>query len=470
MFSYARGLKTEAKRAPVPLARRMSRRASALPIELWGMYVDAEGRLCYAGRDVLGIVQEAGETPVHLLDAARLDANVAAFQRSGAEVYYSFKTQPLPWVIRRLMALGAGAEVISEYELRLALHLGAPAHKIIFNGPGKTDASIRLAIESQIFLFNINHLEEVDRVANIAHSLGRTLRVGVRANTSGGWSSQFGCSIASGEALRVYQRALQRPELQVVGLHSHRGSHIYRQDELIGFAGEVLGFADRLRSELDIQLEVIDFGGSLGIPTVREFSMLAKRLVRTLLTPVGGPDYTTRLDPEKYAEALVKQVKAHFKERKLAVPCIAVEPGRALTGNTQALVTRILTTRKSDGITYAVLDAGVNIAGILNQELHQIYRVTDYGANAELSDADKRLYRLVGPICQPGDVTFHCVRLPKLSPGDVLMIMDSGAYFEPDSTSFSFRRPGTLAVENKLAFTIRRAESFADMIDRDVFC
>jgi len=154
MFSYPRGLKTEAKRAMAPLARRMSRRASALPIELWGMYVDAEGRLCYAGRDVLGLVQEAGETPVHLLDAARLDANLAAFQRSGAEVYYSFKTQPLPWVIRRLMALGAGAEVISEYELRLALHLGAPAHKIIFNGPGKTDASIRLAIESQIFLFN----------------------------------------------------------------------------------------------------------------------------------------------------------------------------------------------------------------------------------------------------------------------------------------------------------------------------
>jgi diaminopimelate decarboxylase len=85
-----------------------------------------------------------------------------------------------------------------------------PAHTIIFNGRRKTEASIRLAIESQVFLFNINHLEEVGRMANGARSFGRTLRINVRANTSSGWTRS---SIASGKALHVYQR---RPELQTV--------------------------------------------------------------------------------------------------------------------------------------------------------------------------------------------------------------------------------------------------------------
>ena len=100
-------------------------------------------------------------------------------------------------------------------------------------------------------------------------------------------------------------------------------------------------------------------------------------------------------------------------------------------------------------------------AGFLRSQLSQIYRVTGYGSPRDT------LYRLVGPICQPGDVIYPCVRLPRLSPGDTLMIMDSGAYFEPDSTSFSFQRPGTVAIDGEQVQTIRRAESFQDMIHRD---
>jgi diaminopimelate decarboxylase len=125
-----------------------------------------------------------------------------------------------------------------------------------------------------------------------------------------------------------------------------------------------------------------------------------------------------------------------------------------------------MTTRQTDeGFTYAVLDAGINIASLLQHELHQIYRVTDFDQQAEST----RLYRLVGPICQPGDVTFNCVRLPVLAEGDTLAIMDSGAYFEPDSTSFSFGRPATIAIERGQTRTIRRAETFADMLHRDSY-
>src|SRR5262249_51657624 len=145
-------------------------------------------------------------------------------------------------------------------------------------------------------------------------------------------------------------------------------------------------------------------------------------------------------------------------------PRLVVEPGRSLVGDAQALATRVMRTRETpDGLACAILDAGINIAGILRNERHQIFRLTGFGAPAV------RDYRLVRPTCQPGAVVYPCVSLPELANGDVLLIMDSGAYLEPDSTSFSFPRPATVALEGDQPRTIRRGESFADMIDRDCY-
>ena len=469
MPGYLRTFKRATRRAVVPVVRRVVGETEDLPIDLWGMRIDAEGRLCYAGQDVIALANRHG-TPLQLLDVERLEANLAAFldppekDRPGVELYYSFKTQPLPWIIKRLASRGAGAEVISDYELKLALHLGFPAHKIIYNGPGKSDASIRTAIESGILLFNLNHFEEVDRVAGMARALGRRIRVGVRVVTSSGWSSQFGCSIASGEAVATFERALAAPELEVIGLHSHRGRHMHHPTELATFVDEVLAFTDELRSRLSFEPEILDFGGSLGMTTVRGFTPVDQRLAETLHTPVAPAAVATSLTPAAYVRQLMGAVRAHYRARSASVPRIAIEPGRALTGNAQALMARVIATRTSaEGLAYAILDAGVNIAGILRSQIHQIYRVTEYGAPRDT------LYRLVGPICQPGDVLFPCVRLPRLRPRDVLMVMDSGAYFEPDSTSFSFQRPGTVAIEGGHVHVIRRAETFEDMIGRDIF-
>lgn len=469
MPSYLHAVKQATRQAMVPVVRRVVGDVDDLPIELWEMRVDADGRLRYAGHDVIALAERFG-TPLHLLDARRLDANLAEFltpphrRFPGAEVYYSFKTQPLPWVVKRLVSLGAGAEVISEYELRLALHLGIAGEKIIYNGPGKSDASIRLAVESGVLLLNLNHFEEVERVASIARSVRKRIRVGVRVVTSSGWSSQFGCSIANGEAVATFERALASPELDVIAIHSHRGRHIHYQGELAAFVNEVLAFGDELHDRYKFRPKIVDFGGSLGMTTVRGFTPVDERLRETLHTPVAPADPSTCLRPSAYVEQLTRAVRAHYRARRETCPRIAIEPGRALTGSAQALVTRVMTTRRSpDGLDYAILDGGINIAGILHSQLHQVYRVTRYGAPRD------SLYRLVGPICQPGDVLFPCVRLPRLSQGDVLMVMDSGAYFEPDSTSFSFQRPATVAIEGESAKVIRRGETFEDMIGRDSY-
>ncbi len=461
-----RALKLRARRLLIRVARRIAKEGDALPIHLWGMQVNEQGRLCYAGREILELADQSGQTPLQLLDVARLDANLAAFSGSRAEVFFSFKTQPVPWILQRLMARGAGAEVISEHELRLALHLGAPPERIIFNGPGKSDAGLRLAIESDVLSININHSEELERVVRIARELGQKARVGVRVRGSASWSSQFGCSIASGEAMAVIERALAAPELEVVALHAHNGHHLYTQTDVEFFLREVLEFTDELFARLGFTPQILDVGGSLGVTTVRPLSLFGQRLTQTLLTPLAPPSLRGRLSPEDYVSCVVALVDEHVRDRGRPLPRIVLEPGRALTGNSQILVTRVMTTREtSEGFTYAVLDAGINIASLLRDELHQIYRVTEFDQQAEST----RLYRLVGPICQPGDVTVNCVRLPVLVEGDTLAIMDSGAYFEPDSTSFSFGRPATIAIERGETRTIRRSETFADMLHRDSY-
>src|SRR5262249_16718064 len=158
------------------------------------------------GRSLHALLAEWG-SPLHVVHAAKLRENVSAFKAipdgcsSGCEVYFSQKTNPVPGVLSFIYALGVGAEVISHYELWLAPRIGVPAEKIIYNGPGKSDASIREAIEMGVQTLNLNHREEIARVSRIATQLGKKVRVGIRVSVGDDWSFQFGTPVAGGEAL-----------------------------------------------------------------------------------------------------------------------------------------------------------------------------------------------------------------------------------------------------------------------------
>ena len=158
------------------------------------------------------------------------------------------------------------------------------------------------------------------------------------------------------------------------------------------------------------------------------------------------------------------QVEAHFSGASRPVPRLVAEPGRAVTGDAQLMLTRVISVREVDeGLPIAVLDVGVNAASIMKSERHQIFHVNKTEQGAALQK-----YRVVGPVCQPGDVMSNAVSLPHLERGDVLAIMDSGAYFEPDATVFSFVRPGTVMLRNGRAQMVRRHETLDDVLARDL--
>jgi diaminopimelate decarboxylase len=458
--------KGKVKAALRPLLQAVQRPQPELSPALWDLVDDPALGFTLEGTPLRDLVARFG-SPLHVVRASRLRDNARRFQSvpsgatRGCEVFYSYKTNPIPGVLKVLHEQGIGAEVISPYELWLAKQLGVPPELTIYNGPAKSDDSLRDAIERRIQAINCNHREELPRVARIARELGVRARVTLRVNTSVGWSGQFGTPIQGGQALAAYREALSMPELSVVGLHAHRGGQIRNEPELIAFVSEVLAFAEQLESILPAPLELLNFGGSLGLSTSEHLDDRARRRNELFHVDVPTPAAAEALTIERYLELLVGAVDEHYRRLNQSRPRIFLEPGRAMTGNAQLLLTRVLSTKENAGTTCAILDAGINLAESVKSEYHQVFAVTRH------REPRSHVHTLVGPICSPGDTLYPALRLPPLVEGDCLAIMDAGAYFVPFSTSFSFPRPAIAMLDESEAILLRRRETFEDLCSYD---
>jgi diaminopimelate decarboxylase len=426
--------------------------------EIWGL-TRAEGGLCLEGKSLSNLADRWG-SPLFVVHGARLAENVRRFHQVprgrllGVEVFYSYKTNPIPAVLQRLAQFGVGAEVVSPYELWLATRLGVEPGRIIYNGPGKTPSVVRGVVQSDLLLTHLNHHEEIALVAQAAAELGKRTNVGLRVATSDSWSGKFGVPIAGGQALAAYEQALAHPSLRVVGLHAHRGLAIEDADTLERFVREVLEFCDALHTRLGLDVELLDLGGSLAVPTVLPLDVsplaLAERVNR-------------RLSIERYLALLVEQVEDHFRRAGRRAPRILLEPGRALTGNTQMLLCRVNSLNAAGaGPAHAILNAGENIAHILHREYHEIFHVERWG------ESPSGTYILDGPTCSPMDYLRQAIELPQLQVGDTLAIMDAGAYLVSFSNSFCFPQPGIVVLDQSRETLIRCPETYEDMIGRDL--
>lgn len=445
--------------------RRYGIKTALLGPERWGLTEDPQQGLMIQGHPLQQMLDKWG-SPLHVVDAHALRANAHRFQRphgvaAGCEVYYSYKTNPVAGVLRILHDQGIGAEVISHYELWLARQLGVAPDRIVYNGPGKSVESIRDAIEMGVQIININHAEEVQRVAAIARELGRKPRVGLRVSTGHGWAGQFGTPIQGGAAIKAYQDALASGVLDVVGLHVHLGGMIHDRAALLTAVNSVLDFVEELEGRLGLSLEILNFGGSLATPTVDHIRPRDQRLNQTFHRELPEPAADHSLSIEDYVKTLVGTVRDRHIRRGRPMPRVFLEPGRGMTGNTQMLLTSVISTKQVSDANYLILDAGINLAESVRSEYHKIFPVRGWAESAS------ETYTLVGPICSPADTLRYAWRARKLTEGESLVIMDAGAYFVPFSTSFSYPQPAIVIVDGGNDVLLRRAERFEDLTSRD---
>ncbi|MBL8906234.1 MAG: diaminopimelate decarboxylase [Rhizobiales bacterium] len=358
----------------------------------------------------LKVIAEDVGTPFYCYSTATLERHYRvfdeAFKGTDHTICYSMKANSNQAVVKTLVDLGAGIDVVSEGELRRALALGVPGRKIVFSGVGKTAREMALALREGIACFNVESEPELELLSSIATRIGSRATVSIRINpdvdakthhkiTTGKAENKFGISYL--RAPEVYARAVTLPSIEVSGIDMHIGSQI---TELEPFAQAFRLMADLTRS-LRAQghdIRHLDLGGGLGVPYR------------------GTNDVPPH--PDEYA-TMVKQTLGDLGCR------LVLEPGRMITGNAGILVSRVIYVKSGEERDFIILDAAMNdlIRPTLYDAYHEILPVSEPHGEAARKIAD-----VVGPVCESGDYLARARSLPPVEQGDLLAVMTAGAY------------------------------------------
>lgn len=358
------------------------------------------------GVSVRSIVERVG-TPAYIYSARAIReayrAIDEAFESYPHAIHYALKANSTLAIARLLRALGSRADANSGGEIEVAVRAGFAPREIVFTGVGKTHEELADAIARDVHTINAESAGELDRIAAVAHGMGRVARAALRVNpdidarshpniSTGLRTNKFG--VALQDARAMYRDRLGKPGLQLVGVHIHIGSQITTAEPLRRAAGALTTLAIGLRDD-GVPLEHVDLGGGLGIAYE------------------GRPMIT----PAEYAAAVLPEL------RRAGIP-VVLEPGRAVVGHSGALVARVVDTKQyPDGRRFAVLDAGMG----------ELIRPALYGSYHRIVPLSPRAgaegpWDVVGPICESSDVFARERVLPPLEVGDRLALLDAGAY------------------------------------------
>ncbi|MGC9666039.1 diaminopimelate decarboxylase family protein [Planosporangium sp. 12N6] len=422
-------------------------------------------------------VAETWGTPVYVLSPQRLRANLDTLARAlaPARILYSLKTNYLPAVTTMLRAAGAGVDVVSGYELRAALDAGFPTDRIVFNGPVKTAAELRDAVDAGVFV-NIDGEEEIEILSRLAAGRAEPLPVGLRVYPPEDvypsvdryppgapypepgdrpvrrLPSKFGWPIATGDADRMVERILDCSALRLTGVHCHLGSQITRTDALLAAMGSLIGWVAELRRRAPV--ERLNVGGGIGVPGIQRIPGAVAGLSEVRAAREEPPP--PPLSVPGFGAGLRELLRA-YGLTGLTLEC---EPGRALVSDAMALVTRVVGVKRTGQGTWVLLDGGLNLlptAGVAERHRYELLR-------DGTSRAPEEPVMLGGPLCYEGDVFSLTADLPgDVHTGDVVVVHDAGAYSVTRATSFNRPRIPVVAVSDGRSALCWRGESYEDI-------
>jgi diaminopimelate decarboxylase len=436
----------------------------ALDPAVWagGVDRDHDGVLRLAGHDVRDLAAEFG-TPAFFLDEDDFRGRCRAFRSAfeGADVYYASKAFLTTAVARWIADEGLGVDVASGGELALALRAEFPPDRILMHGNNKSSAELAAALDAGVGRIVLDSFEEIARLGFLAEERGVRPRVlvrvtvGVEAHThefiaTAHEDQKFGFSLTGGDAAEAVRRVAALRQLDLVGLHSHIGSQIFDTAGFEVAAHRVVGLAAQVRDEHGLELPELNLGGGLGIAYV----------------PADDP-----ADLAGVAASLRSIVERESAAYGLAVPRIAVEPGRAIVGPTTFTLYEVGTVKDVEYGTdlhrsYVSVDGGMsdNIRTALYDAEYTVVLASRGSA------AEPRLSRVVGRHCESGDVVVKDAWLPAdLVPGDLLAVAATGAYCRAMASNYNaVGRPPVVAVGGAGARVILRRETVADLLALDM--
>jgi diaminopimelate decarboxylase len=347
-------------------------------------------------------------------------------------------------VIATLARLGAGADTVSEGEIRRALAAGVPPGRIVFSGVGKTEAEIEFALRAGVAEINVESEPELALVDAVGQRLGVRAAVAIRVNpdveagghakiSTGKAENKFGVSFS--EAERLYARASNLPGVRPIGVACHIGSQITDLAPFAAAFAKMRGLVERLRGE-GLEVERLDLGGGLGVPYFNQ------------------PEPPS---PAAYAATVARALEG------LDVH-LAFEPGRMIAANAGVLLSRVIHVHeRPEGRRFLVLDAAMNdlIRPAMYEAYHDIRAVKP-------RDGEARAYDVVGPVCETGDTFTRDRALPPLQGGDLVAFMTAGAYGSAMASEYNSRLlvPEVLVRGADFA-VVRPRPTYDDMLARE---
>jgi diaminopimelate decarboxylase len=451
---------------PAPSIRSFS----PMEMNLWGLRRNQKGQLVFGGSELVELARTYG-TPLYIVDERKVRDNyhefLNAFKRfyPNVRVFYSYKTNCIPAVLKILHEEGCGAEVISPYELWLTGQLGVSPADVIYNGPIKSAEDLKIAIQKQVGLINVDSVSEFFRIKQLSQELQRRVNVGIRISPGVGWKAHFGLEPREDTIAGLLDGLSRSDLLHLACLHFHIGSGIRKTRDYEKSLETLCMVLRQLKRKKDMDLDYIDIGGGFGVPTVKFLTLFELALYKVFNIPPREPDVRRCPSPEVFGETLTNALKRLCRKYDLREPCLFLEPGRALTSNAQLLLIAVRDIKeRRNGTKFAITDGGMqNIAFPLSYEYHKCFLA---------SRADSRSgvrYFVTGPLCSPEDILYRNWPLPEMQRGDILAVMDAGAYFTSFANNFSYPRPAVVLVSDGQPRLIRQQESYEHMSAGDQF-
>ena len=406
-------------------------------------YFNYKGTELYAEEVAVADIAKQFSTPCYIYSRATLERHWNAFNNAFGDqphlICYAVKANSNIAILNLFARLGSGFDIVSIGELERVLKAGGNPEKIVFSGVGKRSDEMKKALEVGIHCFNIESEAELDRLNEVAGSLGKVASISIRVNpdvdagthpyiSTGLKDNKFGIDIAIAED--VYKKAAAMQHIKIIGIDCHIGSQLTEVDPFMDALDRVLVLADKLKAH-GIVLEHLDLGGGLGVKYQDE-------------TPPLPAEYTERL----FSNPLIKDYS------------IIIEPGRAITANAGILVTEVEYLKLSDHKNFAVVDAAMN--DLIRPSLYQAWQEI-IPVNNE-SNETTRKYDIVGPICETGDFLGKERKLA-IAQGDLLAVRSSGAYGATMSSNYNSRpRVAEIMVDRDNLHIIQERETIEQLM------
>ncbi|MCL1978288.1 MAG: diaminopimelate decarboxylase [Candidatus Bathyarchaeota archaeon] len=409
---------------------------------------DRKGNLYFDGFSVEELAQKY-DTPLYVISEKRIRENYNRLYNAivdkykDVHIYYACKANPNLTVLNVLQSEGAYLDAVSPCEVFMGLSSGYTPDRILFTGTSVRNDELKFLADAGITI-NIDSQSELDRLLKIAVPPTISVRVNPEVGAghhnhciTAGPQTKFG--LWEEAALKAYATA-KKARVERFGIHMHIGSGILEIDPYLQAVEKLLSIAKRVHDELGIDFEFIDIGGGLGVPYQPE---------------------DKELDLSEFVSKVVSLFKSKVKEYHLGKPFLCIEPGRYLICDASVLLTTVNTLKITPHHKFIGVDAGFNtlIRPTMYGSYHQILVANN------LNPKNTDMFDVVGPICESGDILAKDRELPQVVEGDVLAILNAGAYGFSMSSQYNSRpRAAEVMIRQGKPVLVREREQFQDLL------